>query len=255
MVTATNMKKIALITGANKGIGFETARQLAQKGMTVLLGSRDQQRGERAAAILRSEGLDARTIVLDVTKHETIHAVAQDVAQNYRRLDILINNAGVLLPNAATISAGQSVRPPSECSLQSLRDTFETNFFGAFMVTKAFLPLLRRSPAGRIVNVSSMQGSLHLKADYGRDTGHQLFLAYCTSKTALNAMTAVLANELRDTPIKINSICPGYVDTDLSSHHGTKSPAEAAKVPVHFATLPDDGPSGGFFDENGTIPW
>lgn len=254
-MVAHDPRKVALLTGANKGIGFETARQLGVMGMVVLVGSRDPGRGERAAGMLRKEGIQARFVHLDVTKEETIKAAVDLVERQFRRLDVLVNNAGVLLPNAPSVGQGSAVRPPSECTIESLRQTFETNFFGAFMVTKAFLPLLRRSDAGRIVNVSSMQASLQNKADYGRENGHTLFLAYCASKTALNALTAVCANELRDTPIKVNSICPGYVDTDLSSHMGTKSPKEAARVPVHYATLPADGPTGGFFDESGPIPW
>ena len=250
------MNKVALITGANKGIGFETARQLGQLGITVLLGARDRERGEKGAEALRSEGLDAKTVLLDVTKQASIHAAAQEVARTYRKLDILINNAGILLPNAESLGEGGAIRPPSECRIESLRETFETNFFGAFMVTQAFLPLLRRSPAGRIVNVSSIHASLHLKVvEDSQETRHPLFLAYCASKTALNSLTAILANEFANTPIKVNSICPGYTDTDLSSHLGPKSPAEAAQISVHFATLPDDGPSGGFFNEHGTLPW
>jgi NAD(P)-dependent dehydrogenase (short-subunit alcohol dehydrogenase family) len=223
--------------------------------MVVLVGARDSGRGERAAAILRSENIDARFVLLDVTKEATIHAAVDYVERQFRRLDVLINNAGVLLPNAPSVGQGSAVRPPSDCTIDSLRQTFETNFFGAFMVTKAFLPLLRRSEAGRIVNVSSLHASLQNKAEYGRENGHTLYLAYCASKTALNALTAICANELRETPIKVNSICPGYVDTDLSSHMGTKSPAEAARIPVHYATLPADGPTGGFFDDAGPIPW
>jgi len=254
-MVAKDPRKVALLTGANKGIGFETARQLGTMGMVVLVGARDQGRGERAAATLRKEDIDARFVLLDVTKEETIKRAVDDVERQFRRLDVLINNAGVLLPNAPSVGEGSAVRPPSECTIESLRHTFETNFFGAFMVTKAFLPLLRRAEAARIVNVSSMQASLQNKAEYGRESGHTLFLAYCASKTALNALTTICANELRDTTIKINSICPGYVDTDLSSHMGTKSPVDAARIPVHYATLPADGPTGGFFDEAGPIPW
>jgi NAD(P)-dependent dehydrogenase (short-subunit alcohol dehydrogenase family) len=242
------VRKVALITGANKGIGFETARQLGQQGTTVFIGVRDLARGEAAAQKLRAEAIDVTVIQLDVTTQAAIDAAAAFIDRTYGKLDILVNNAG--------ISTREGSTPPSELAFEDLLKTFATNVFGAFAVTKAMLPLLRRSEAGRIVNLSSEMGSLSINSD---PTSFAAYLpptlAYNTSKTALNALTVYFAKELRNTPIKINSVSPGFVATDLNGHSGFLTPEQGAKMPVAFATLPADGPNGGFFGENGSIPW
>jgi NAD(P)-dependent dehydrogenase (short-subunit alcohol dehydrogenase family) len=234
--------KVALITGANKGIGFEVARQLATKGFTVLLGSRDPQRGAEAAA--RIPGAEA--IALDLNNPETIAAAARQIEQTYGHLDVLVNNAGI-----AIFSEGR----PGVASLDAVRETFETNFFGALAVTQAVLPLLRKSEAARIVNVSSTLGSLTFQSDPANPFADFRAIGYPGSKAALNMFTVVLAAELRDTPIKVNSACPGYVATDINNHSGPRTVEQGAAIIVHLATLPPDGPTGGFFDDNGTIPW
>lgn len=244
----SDTKKIALITGANKGIGFEIARQLGAQGITVLVGARDQARGEDAVGKLRSEGVDARAVQIDVTDQATIDGAARSINDTYGRLDILVNNAGISTREWAT--------PPSELDIAALRKTYETNFFGVFAVTKAMLPLLRRSAAGRIVNMSSEMGSLTLHSDINSVFG-QLppTLAYNSSKTALNALTVFFAKELRATNVKINSVTPGYCATDLNNHSGPRTPEQGAQIAVNLATIGVDGPNGGFFDENGVVAW
>lgn len=241
-------KKIALITGANKGIGFEIARQLGAKGIFVLVGARDQARGDEAARRLQSEGIEASAVHLDVTDQASINRVASFIDETYGKLDILVNNAG--------ISIREGRVPPSELDVEVFRKTYETNVFGVFAVTKAMLPLLQRSDAGRIVNMSSPMGSLTLKSDpnsfYAQMPPH---LAYCSSKTVVNAITVFFANELRHTHIKVNSVSPGYVATDLNDHSGFLTPHQGAVLPVAFATLPADGPTGGFFEGNEVVPW
>ena len=244
----STVSKIGLVTGANKGIGFEIARQLGAQGMTILAGVRNQARGEEAVDKLRAEAIDATAIHLDVTNQATIDAAVSWIDQTYGRLDILVNNAGISTKEGGT--------PPSELALEAVRNTFATNVFGVFAVTKALLPLLRRSEAGRIVNMSSEMGSLTISSDPASFAAYlPPTLAYNASKTALNALTVFFAKELRDTPIKINSVSPGYVATDLNAHSGYLTPEQGAKVPVAFATLPADGPTGGFFGEEGVIAW
>lgn len=235
--------KVALVTGANKGIGLEIARQLAQRGYTVLIGARDGQRGTFAAQQLLSEGLRAVFLPLDVASQPSIDAAAAAVAEQFERLDALVNNAAIAIDNA----------PPSELDIDVLRRTYETNVFGLFAVTKAMLPLLRRSPAGRIVNMSSGAGSLTVTSqpDWRPEWNG---LAYNSSKTLVNAFTVLFATELRTTAIKVNAVNPGYVLTDMSPE-GTRTVQQGAATPVWLATLPPDGPTGGFFDENGSIPW
>jgi len=244
----SEVRKIALITGANKGIGFEIARQLGAQGITILAGVRDQARGEAAVQQLRTDAIDATAVHLDVTNQATIDAAAAFIDQAYGKLDILVNNAG--------ISVREGSMPPSELALEDVRTTFATNVFGVFAVTKAMLPFLRRSGAGRIVNLSSEMGSLSINSDPTSFVAHlPPALAYNASKTALNALTVFFARELRNTPIKVNSVSPGYVATDLNGHSGFLTPEQGAKVPVAFATLPVDGPTGGFFGEHGVIAW
>jgi NAD(P)-dependent dehydrogenase (short-subunit alcohol dehydrogenase family) len=238
-------RRVALVTGANKGIGLEIARQLAQRGHTVFLGARDAARGREAAEKLRAEGLDARPLPLDVTDDASVAAAAAALGKDPGRLDVLVNNAGIAIDDG----------PPSRVSLDVVRRTYETNVFGVVRVTQALLPLLRRSPAGRVVNLSSSLGSLARNSDPSWDFASVKLLAYNSSKSALNAITVQLAWELRDTPVKVNAADPGYVATDMNRHQGVRTVEQGATAPVRLATLPADGPSGGFFDEAGPVPW
>jgi NAD(P)-dependent dehydrogenase (short-subunit alcohol dehydrogenase family) len=240
--------KIALVTGANKGIGFEIARQLGSRNITILVGARDQARGEVAVQKLRAEQIDAVFVQLDVTVQASIDAAADFIDRTYGRLDILVNNAGISVHEWST--------PPSQLALEDLQKTFATNVFGVFAVTKAMLPLLCHSQGGRIVNLSSEMGSLSINGDTDSSLAPlPPTLAYNASKTALNALTVFFAKELRDTSIKINSVSPGYVATDLNGHSGYLSTEQGAKAPVAYATLPIDGPTGGFFGAKGQVAW
>ena len=236
---------IALITGANKGIGLEIARQLGTQGITVLIGARDEKRGSVAAEKLQAENIDAHAVQLDVTNQQSIDAAAKHIESEFGKLDILVNNAGIAIDNA----------PPSQLDMEILRRTYETNFFGVFAVTKAMLPLLRKAQAGRIVNMSSGVGSLTQNSDPNYEFASVKMLAYNSSKTALNAMTVQFAHELKDTPIKVNSADPGYVATDINNNNGPRTVQQGASTPVRLATLPADGPTGSFFDDNGVVPW
>jgi len=228
--------KIALITGANKGIGLETARQLGAAGMTVLVGARDEARGRAAERALREGGADARFAELDVASEESARKAAAWTEAEYGRLDILVNNAGI---------TGTSRALPSGTPLAVMREVYETNVFGVIAVTNAFLPLLRRSAAGRIVNVSSEVGSIGLQTDPDSPMAAMPpSLPYTSSKTALNMITAMYARELAGTAIKVNAANPGYTATDLNGNRGFRTAAEGAEVSVRLATLPDDGPSG-----------
>lgn len=241
-------KKVALISGANKGIGFETARQLGQKGITVILGSRDLAKGEAAAAQLKKEGIDARAVKLDVVNPADVKAVADTIARDYGHLDILVNNAGIMLEaiggnNTSTVSD------------EILRKTFDTNFFAAIAVTRAFLPLLKKSDAARIVNVSSILGSLALHATEGSPIYEAKALAYDASKAALNSFTIHLAHELKGTKIKVNSAHPGWVKTDMGTDAAPMEIVDGAKTEVELATLGPDGPTGGYFHMGQAITW
>ncbi len=234
--------KIALITGANKGIGFEVARQLADKGYTVLLGARDRQRGEGAAAKITG----AVAVALDVDSAQSVTAAAREIEQNYGCLDVLVNNAGI---------GDDTDGLPGVAKLEAVRRTFETNFFGALTVTQAMVPLLRKSAAARIVNVSSTLGSITFQADPNNPFAAFRSIGYAGSKAALNMLTVNLAAELRDNGAKVNSACPGYVATDINNHSGPRTVEQGAAIIVHLATLDADGPTGGFFDDNGSIAW
>ncbi|MGI8408676.1 MAG: SDR family oxidoreductase [Pyrinomonadaceae bacterium] len=247
----SNGKKIALVTGANKGIGFETAKQLARQGITVLLGARDETRGTEAAGKLKSEGLDAHFVHLDVDDAQTHQTAAGFVEEKFGKLDILINNAGVLIDEYAS----DAPVPAGKLRLDVYRRTFETNFFGLIAVTQAFLPLVRKSDAGRIVNLSSVLASLTLHSDPTSDFYHFKVPAYNASKTALNAFTVHLAYELRDTPVKVNAAHPGYVDTDMSNHQGPMAVEVGAKTSVQLATLPADGFTGKFVHLGEELAW
>jgi NAD(P)-dependent dehydrogenase (short-subunit alcohol dehydrogenase family) len=233
MATNTNNSRVALITGASRGIGFEVARQLAQKGIEVLIGSRDEERGEKASKQLASENLPVTYIQIDVTNQATIDLAVTEITNGYGRLDILINNSGIYLKEPR----------PSELTLDMIRQNFEVNFFGAFAVTKAFLPLLRQSSSGRIVNVSSDLGSFHFHETDKRSYFH---CAYSASKASLNMLTLQLAHDLKGTRIKVNACTPGFTATELTHYHGHVVEI-GAKSTVFLATLSDDGPSGKFF--------
>jgi NAD(P)-dependent dehydrogenase (short-subunit alcohol dehydrogenase family) len=240
-------KRTALVTGANKGIGFETARQLAQQGFTVWLGSRDHARGEVAAKELAVDG-DVRFVSIDVTDPDSVQAAVAHIGDTTGALDVLINNAGVAI--------GGEDGPPSSIRFDTIQQTLDVNFYGALRVLQAFLPLVQQAPAGRIVNVSSTNGSIDaLVAPDGPLAQFPPMYAYSASKTILNTITGSFAVELRDTPIKINSVCPGFNATDMNGHAGTQHPSEGAKVVVRAAMLPADGPSGTFFDVNGPLAW
>jgi len=230
--------KIALITGANKGIGFETARQLGALDMTVLVGARDAERGRAAEQALRDGGADARFVQLDVTDLKSSSQAAEWIEAEYGRLDVLVNNAG-------TATVARQGFPPSQTSLEDMRAVYEVNVFGVVAVTNALLPLLRRAPAARIVNVSSEVGSITAEGDPAHPLGQMpASVQYPSSKAALNMITVMYAKELRDTPIKVNSANPGFTATDFNNHRGFRSAAEGAEPSVYLATLPDDGPSG-----------
>jgi NAD(P)-dependent dehydrogenase (short-subunit alcohol dehydrogenase family) len=246
MTKPANGQKIALVTGANKGIGFEIARGLAKKGLTVLLGCRDWGRAEVAAGQLAQEGLAAVPVLLDLTRPETITAAASQIDSTHGKLDVLVNNAGIAL---------EFQSKPSQADLAMVKQVYETNVFGPIAVIQAVLPLLLRSEAGRIVNVSSSLGSLCLTSDPASPISQFLLLGYNTSKTALNAVTVQFANELRETPVKVNAVCPGYVATDLNGHSGPRTPEQGARIAIEMATIPQDGPTGGYFNEDGRIPW
>ena len=240
-------KKIALITGANKGIGLETARQLGKQGITVLTGARDEAKSGQAAETLRKEGLDAHGIVIDVNDAGSIQKAAAGIERDHGRLDILVNNAGVMLDD--------DKKKPSEQSLEVWRKTFDTNLFGLIATTQAFLPLLRKSAAGRIVNLSSILGSIHFHATPGSPTYDNKVAAYNVSKSAVNAFTVQLAYELKDTPMKVNAAHPGWVKTEMGGEGATMEISDGAKTSVALATAGADGPNGAFLHMGETLPW
>jgi NAD(P)-dependent dehydrogenase (short-subunit alcohol dehydrogenase family) len=244
---ATNYKgRIALVTGANKGIGYEVARQLGKQGITVFVGARDAALGEEAAGRLRAEGLSVCFIELDVTKPGTITNAANRIRAEHGRLDILVNNAGI---------AQKGDGPPSVADPDAVRRILDVNFFGVLAVTQAMLPLVKNSSSGRIVMVSSGLGSLTWNADPKWPFAAVKPLGYNGSKAILNMLTVQLAWELRDTPIKVNTVNPGYTKTDLNGNSGTQTLEEGAAETVRQALAPEDAPTGGFFQTGGVVPW
>jgi NAD(P)-dependent dehydrogenase (short-subunit alcohol dehydrogenase family) len=250
------MTTIALITGANKGIGFATAQLLGGRGWTILLGARDESLGTAAEQELIAAGAEARFVRLEVTDEQSVAAAAAWIDAEYGTLDVLINNAG--------IARGDGTGKPSETTLSTLRTVYETNVLGLVAVTNAMLPLLRRAPAARIVNVSSEVGSIASMTDPAGPMAGLASIPYPSSKTAVNMITAMYAKELRDTPIKVNAANPGYCATDLNGHHGFRTPEQGAEVSVHLATLPPDGPTGVLWGHiwttagdggSGVLPW
>ena len=241
------MSKLALITGANKGIGLETARQLGKLGFEVLIGARDAKAAASAAAALRQDGISAEPLLLDVTSDASIARAAAGVSARHAALDVLVNNAGVLLDDHA--------KAPSAQTLEVWRRTFDTNFFGMIAVTRAFLPLLRAAPAARIVNLSSRLASLTQHSDPSSAIYHSKDAAYNVSKTAVNGWTVSLAYELRDTPIKVNAAHPGHVKTDMGGSNAPVELADGARTSVALATLGADGPNGRFIYMGEELPW
>lgn len=251
------MTSIALITGANKGIGLATARELGALGWTVLAGARDDSRGQRAEKELQGAGADARFVGLDVTDEESITAAARWIEAEYGRLDALINNAGIARGD------GWAAKP-SRTTLATLREVYETNVFGVVAVTNAMLPLLRKAQAARIVNVSSEVGSIASSTHPASPLYPMASVPYPSSKTALNMITVMYAKELSDTPIKVNAANPGYCATDLNGRTGFRTPEQGAEVSVYLATLPPDGPTGQLWGDlamtgddqgYGMLPW
>jgi NAD(P)-dependent dehydrogenase (short-subunit alcohol dehydrogenase family) len=238
--------KIALITGANKGIGFEVARQLGAVGITVLLGVRNPQLGEIAAKKLKVDGTDAHFLELDVTKPDTIAKAVERIRMQHGRLDILVNNAGVVVKGDG---------PPSVADPEAVRHVLDVNFFGVLAVTQAMLPLVRNALSGRIVMVSSGLGSLTWNSDPNWPFASIKPLGYNGSKAILNMMTVQLAWELRDTPIKVNTVNPGYTATDLNGNSGTQTVEEGAAETVRQSLVPDDAPTGGFYQTGSIVPW
>jgi NAD(P)-dependent dehydrogenase (short-subunit alcohol dehydrogenase family) len=239
------MKNI-LITGANKGIGFETAKQLAQLGHTVFLGSRDAVKGAEAIEKLKSEGIaNVQLLVIDVTDMNSIQNAEKEVAASVQWLDVLINNAAITGPQPQNISV---------TDIALFKEVFDTNYFGAIRTTQVFLPLLRKSPSPHIINISSEVGSLTLHTSEGRNPNWNNFHAYGSSKTALNSFTVMLANELENTNVRVNSVTPGYTATDLNQHQGVKTVEEGARPIVNLA-LSESAGSVLFLKEGGTVPW
>ncbi len=237
---------IALVTGANKGIGFEVARQLAGRGYVVWLGARDAERGAAAESALQAQGLSVHYQQLDVLNDDSAAAAAKRIGEVSGRLDVLVNNAGIALDTGIA---------PSAVGLAAVRATFEANVFGCIRVTQAFLPLLRKSPGARIVMVSSDIGS-HTHQTNPAFHGYALNpMAYASSKAALNAVTIAFAKELRETTIKVNAANPGFTATDMNGHHGFLTVEQGATPIVMLATLADNGPTGAFFGPNGPEPW
>jgi len=246
------MSKTALITGANRGLGFETARLLGKMGVEVIVGTRDGASGDAAAEKLRAEGIDANAIVLDVTSVASVKEAARQVRDRHGRLDVLINNAGIL-PEATEGTANGPV------DLPLFKKTFETNLFGAVSVVQELLPLLSESDAGRIVNVSTTMDSLSDQLNPESPYYALVVPAYQGSKAALNGLTIALAKSLKDTSIKVNAVCPGWLQTDLGGPDNRAAApmtaAEGAEIVVEMATVPEDGPTGQFVDRDGPIAW
>jgi NAD(P)-dependent dehydrogenase (short-subunit alcohol dehydrogenase family) len=241
-------RKVAFITGANRGIGLETARGLGQLGIEVILGVRNAEKAEEAVAALRAEGIAASAIAFDATRPATFHAAYDHIAHHYGHLDILVNNAGILKEDllGATVD---------RVSPALLRDTFDVNFFAVVELTQLLLPLIRLAPAGRIVNLSSILGSLAVNNDPESPFAPVKPFAYNASKTALNAFTVHLASALRDTPIKVNSAHPGWVKTDMGGEEAPIEVPEGARTSIQLATLPADGPTGTFTHVGEPLPW
>jgi NAD(P)-dependent dehydrogenase (short-subunit alcohol dehydrogenase family) len=233
--------RIALVTGANRGLGFETCQQLGQCGFHVVLASRDSRQGEEAANLLQAEGWDITYHRLDVTRLDHVHGIHNFIVNEYGRLDVLVNNAGIHLEPETNVL---------EASIESFETTLTVNFYGPLHLMQAFIPLMKTKDYGRVVNVSSTGGSLFLMS-----TLRGTLAAYRVSKAALNALTRLAAGAVRDYDIKVNSMCPGTIRTDMGAPKAPRSPAEGAETIVWLATLPPSGPSGKFFKDKKRLPW
>jgi NAD(P)-dependent dehydrogenase (short-subunit alcohol dehydrogenase family) len=241
-------KKIALVTGATRGIGLETVRQLADHGVHVILGGRDKAKAETAAATLRGKGFDVEAIALDVSDGKSIAAAAKDIASRHGHLDILVNNAGIMIDDMQLT--------PSQQPLENWRKTFDTNVFGLIAVTQAFLPLLEKSEGGRIVNVSSLLGSITHHADPASPIyDYKAPVSYNVSKSTVNAWTVQLAHELRNSKVKVNTIHPGHVKTDMGGEAAPMEVADGAKTSVELALVGAEGPNGSYSHMGQTLPW
>lgn len=247
-------KPVALVTGANKGIGLQIATDLASHGFTVLVGARDLRRGETAAA---SVAADAVAVRIDVTDQESIAAAAERIRREFGRLDVLVNNAGISSAGTPgrTLQQIAASNAPSAASLDDVRAVFETNVFAVIAVTQAMLPLLREAPAGRIVNMGSSSGSLTLNADPAYEYREVFGAAYSPSKTALHAITLAFAIELESTAIKVNAADPGFTSTALNNFQGTRTVEQGARQAVRLALIGADGPNGTLSDEDGPVAW
>lgn len=243
------MKKVAFITGANRGIGFETSKQLAKKNTKVILGSRDLDKGKKAIEKLATEGINADLIQYDAFDLKAPQKVYDYISKEYKKLDILINNAGVLLTGNLFVTNSSSV------SDKDIKDTFQTNLFSVISLTQKLLPLIKKSDAGRIVNVSTILSSLTLHSAKDSPISPAKEFAYNASKTALNAFTIHLANELKDTKIKVNSGHPGWVKTELGGPNAPIEVKDSFETSLRLATLDENGPTGGLFHKDETIPW
>jgi len=246
MSSTTEQQRIILVTGANKGIGFEIAKKLCQAGCTVLVGARNEKLGQEACKKLQDAGGKAEYINIDLLKPSTLDKAAAFIDQTHGRLDILVNNAGI---------ADRGDGTPSKASIESVELTLRTNFIGPLRVVQVMLPLLRKSEEGSIVNVSSGLGSLTGNGDRNSPYVDVKIMGYSASKAALNMMTVQLAYELRDTNIKVNSVCPGYCATDLNDHQGVQSAEEGALEPARLALLDKSGPSGQYLNREGIVQW
>lgn len=243
----TNDKKIALITGANKGLGYEIAHKLGLQGITVYVGARNESRGKAAVEKLIAGGVDARSVFIDLDNKDSVVQAARLIEKEHGHLDILVNNAGVIDPQDGV---------PSTTSIDTVKRTFETNFYGALLVTQIMLPLIKKSQAGRIVNMSSGLGSLALNEDPTWEFADTKLIGYNASKAALNMLTVQLAWELRDTQVKVNAANPNFTDTELvPGAVGGRPVSEGAKTAIELALLPFDGPTGGFFEDGQVLPW
>lgn len=245
---SNSFNTVAFITGANRGIGLETARQLGVKGITVVIGSRDLEKGEQAVDLLKSEGINATAIQHDATDSASSQRAYDYFDKEFGKLDILVNNAGIFVDPATAPSV-------DTISSDLLRTTFDTNFFGVIELTQVLLPLIKKSEAGRIVNLSSILGSLTIHSQADSPLAESKAFAYNSSKTALNAFTVHLAQLLKDTNIKVNSAHPGWVKTEMGGEGAALEIPEGGKTSAQLATLPKDGPTGGFFHLGETLPW
>jgi NAD(P)-dependent dehydrogenase (short-subunit alcohol dehydrogenase family) len=245
----SDQTKVALVTGGNKGIGLVTVKELAALGYTVLLGARDQKKGEEAAASVPKGNGEVRAVAIDVDNYAHHKALRELIEKDYGKLDVLINNAGIMIDDRSKGNTTTTV------PIADIRKTIETNVYAPIALTQELLPLIRKSPAGRIVNLSSILASLTLHATKGSPIYSAKTFAYDMSKAALNSFTIHLAAELADTPIKVNSAHPGWVKTDMGGKNAPMKLEDGAKTSVWLATLPPDGPTGGFFHERETLPW